>query len=129
MFKKSKKLIYLSHSSSRFLICVTAADSWMEFFFGLGIFRSMNNRPSPPHMSLSSLYVGLSRVRSSNCLRLLPKQTSKPDFEHLLKLKIPVSILRWKKGFDLQTGIWSRHATHSETNENVSTRKRGRKSK
>ena len=93
------------------------------------IILDLNNRPSPPHMSLSSLYVGLSRVRSSNCLRLLPKQTSKPDFEHLLKLKIPVSILRWKKGFDLQTGIWSRHATHSETNENVSTRKRGRKTK
>jgi hypothetical protein len=52
----------------------------------------LNNRPSPPRMSLSSLYVGLSRVRSSNCLRLLSKQTSKPDFEHLLKLKIPVSI-------------------------------------
>ena len=81
------------------------------------------------HIFLKGTYVGLSRVRSSNCLRLLPKQTSKPDFEHLLKLKIPVSILRWKKGFDLQTGIWSRHATHSETNENVSTRKRGRKSK
>ncbi len=30
------------------------------------IILDLNNRPSPPHMSLSSLYVGLSRVRSSN---------------------------------------------------------------
>lgn len=82
----------------------------------------LNKRSFPPALTLNSLYVGLSRVRSSTCLRLLPLQFGQKDFGHLLSLQLPKSLLTWKKGFDPKTGYWSREIAMAAASKDTTSK-------
>lgn len=59
----------------------------------------LNKRPSDlNHLTLSGVYVSLSRVHSSEDIRILPPQNSKA-FNYLYQLKYPDYVEKWFSGF------------------------------
>jgi len=58
-------------------------------------------------LCFQAFYVGMTRVKSSDCIRILPGPDGrKPDLSHLLNFKPDPELQRWMDAFDLQTREW-----------------------
>ena len=91
------------------------------------IILDLNKRPSQPHMNFSGLYVGLSRIRKSSDLRLMPLQAQSTGLQHLKTLAPNNDLLEWHTGFSVDTGhgkFWQAERVQANKKEKRKTTKR-----
>ena len=82
------------------------------------IILDLNKRTSQPYLDFSGLYVGLSRVKKSDDLRLMPLHQGSPGLDYLKNLKPPKDLLDWHKGFDQDKGRGKRWFPEKVTLQN-----------
>lgn len=63
-------------------------------------------RPSVPHLTIGSVYVGLTRVKRGEDIRIWPMSLTEDNIRHLTKLKRTVGIQMWKTNY--ANGIWNK---------------------
>ncbi len=60
-------------------------------------------------LCFQAFYVGMTRVKKSDCIRILPgPDGGKPDLSHLLSFEPDPELQRWLDAFDMQTREWTR---------------------
>ena len=73
-------------------------------------------RPSVPHLTIGSVYVGLTRVRSGDDIRIWPMKITPENVAHLTKLRRSVGLKIWKTNYI--NGEWNecglQHFTQKE---------------
>jgi len=70
------------------------------------IILDLNKRPFNPPVTYTGFYVGVSRVKLSDNMRILPPQPG-GDFSHLLNLHPSLELRAWLSGFAVDSGVWS----------------------
>ncbi|KAI9551027.1 hypothetical protein GHT06_005690 [Daphnia sinensis] len=71
------------------------------------VILQLNKRSFMPHLTFSMLYVALSRVRTSESIRLMPPHPTGPGLGYLQTLKPTEDLLTWLEGFDPDDGTGS----------------------
>ncbi|RYE99540.1 MAG: hypothetical protein EOO41_00915, partial [Methanobacteriota archaeon] len=132
--------VELRHTPARWLRRVKVVAHPVELAFSITYHKAqgatlnhviLDIRTMPdvrPPLLASSFYVGVSRVRSSECMRIIPLRAPFV-MNHLLRLRPPDELFYWLAGFDATSGEWlpeqSRAAMPAE--EAASTGRRTRR--
>lgn len=77
----------------------------------------LTKRPSVPHLSISSVYVGITRVKRGEDIRIWPMPITNESTRHLTKLRRSVGLHLWMKNYF--NGIWNKSGLQSHQKQKM----------